>query len=404
MFPWSGIVTLASLLSFKKLRDGDPKRGLVGFALIWFVVEFTVMSLVNTKFHHYILPALPALAVLAGVLLDEILAAPTRLHALALLLVAAPITYLSGRDLAAFPPRLLWLFNYDYVNMPGTGRPWPTPGQYGDRYEYGAQLLVFAVAATVATIALALLALRGHQREASAPTTPADRVNAGPYRDAPEVQRNQEAVRPTPTAALALLGGFVVALVASILCGPSSPGGLAPVIGRLAWLEPTAFMLPFVVLVAYAVSADWQKSARSVAVWALVGLATVWSGFVADKLLIELSPHWSQKHVIAAYYAKRSGPDEPLIAWQLYWRGENFYTRNEIYRSPKVEDRTVFLGDHNAEKMQQYFTSHAGRRVFFVVERTRFESLRQLLPQASRSSLTVVDDSNNKIYLAVANI
>ena len=64
----------------------------------------------------------------------------------------------------------------------------------------------------------------------------------------------------------------------------------------------------------------------------------------------------------------------------------------------------MFLGDHNAEKMQTYFSTHTGRRVFFVVERTRYESLRQLLPATARSSLTIVDETNNKIYLAVAQL
>ena len=72
-------------------------------------------------------------------------------------LVALPLTFLSGRDLSAFPPRILWEFNYDYVNAPGTGRPWPLVSQYGDRYEYGFQILVFAIAATLAVGGLTLV-------------------------------------------------------------------------------------------------------------------------------------------------------------------------------------------------------------------------------------------------------
>src|SRR5262249_8797060 len=155
---WSGIVTLGSLFSFKWLRSDDKRKGLAGFALVWLASELTVMSLVNTKFHHYILPALPALAILARLFLDELLRAPTRFLGTALLLVAVPLTYLSGRDLAAFPPRILWMFNYDYVNMPGTGRPWPTVALWGDRYEYGTQLLIFAGISAAGVAALALWA------------------------------------------------------------------------------------------------------------------------------------------------------------------------------------------------------------------------------------------------------
>jgi hypothetical protein len=382
MFPWSGIVTLGSLFSFRWLRSDDKRKALAGFALVWLASELTVMSLVNTKFHHYILPALPALAILAGLFLDEILTAPSRLLGTALLLVAVPLTYLSGRDLAAFPPRILWMFNYDYVNMPGTGRPWPTVALWGDRYEYGAQLLTFAIVAAVGVAVLALWTLRGEgEKEASEPAS-----------------------QPTGTAFWLLVLGFAVALIAGIASGPASPHGEAPKIARLAWAIPALLMLPFVLLYANTVMRGWTRRTGSLVLWLFTGFAVVWSAFVIDKILVELSPHWSQKHVIAAYYEKRKGPDEPLIAWQLYWRGENFYTRNEIYRSANPNERTVFLGDKNAEKMQAYFKEKAGHRVFFVVERTRYESLKQLLPAEARPSMTIVDDSNCKLYLAVAQL
>ena len=143
----------------------------------------------------------------------------------------------------------------------------------------------------------------------------------------------------------------------------------------------------------------------------MVGLMTVamvacmWTAWGLDRLLTDLSPHWSQKHVVAAYYRLRTGPEEPLIAWQMYWRGETFYSKNVIYdHRLKQEDKTVFLGDRNAEKMQTWFKTHGGRRVFFIVERSRFESLRSLLPESARSSLHPVDQTNNKVYLAEATL
>jgi 4-amino-4-deoxy-L-arabinose transferase-like glycosyltransferase len=395
MFPWSGLVALAGLFSFKKLREADPRRGLIGFALVWFLVEFSVMSLVNTKFHHYILPALPALAILTGVFLDDLLRAPTRLHVLGTLLVAAPITFLCGRDLAAFPPRLLWMFNYDYVNMPGTGRPWPLVSLYGDRYEYNTQIMIFALAATLATLAIGVVAAMA--------------VRKAPAEAGGQAPPDEDEVRgPAPlNVVLGVGGAILVTWIAAILSGPSSPNGAAPQIARSAWMVPAALMLPAFVLFVYVVrrpGADQVARPRWLAVWSLGLVGVVWTGFILDKVLIELSPHWSQKHVIASYFAKRRGPEEPLLAWQLYWRGENFYTKNSIYNAVNPQEKTVFLGDHNAEKMQAYFTAHPGKRVFFVVERTRFESLRQLLPAAARSTLNVVDDSNNKIYLATAQL
>jgi hypothetical protein len=161
-------------------------------------------------------------------------------------------------------------------------------------------------------------------------------------------------------------------------------------------------MVPFTVI--FLRSGLGGLSGVRAAIVALGLVGVVWTGFILDKIFIELSPHWAQKHVIAAYYANRRSPDEKLIAWQLYWRGENFYTKNEIYKDNNALERTVFLGDRNVEKMQKWFSTHKGRRVFFVVERVRYESLRGVLPAEAKSTLQIVDQSNNKLYLAVAQL
>ncbi len=386
MFPWSGIATVGAALGFGRMRDKSPRAQLVGFALVWFLVEFTTVSLVNTKFHHYILPALPAVAVLAGLFLDEFLHAPTKPMLWAMTLIGVPLTFLCGRDLSAFPPRLLWEFNYDYVNAPGTGRPWPLVSQYGDRYEYGFQILVFAIAATLAVGGLTLVAWLT-RKEADAPdaNTAVDRAEPRRY-------------------ALVMSLLVAVGLAVGIALGPSSPMGAAPVINRWAWTLPTLIMLAWLLRTAL-LFVRTSPLPRGILLWLVGGVAVAWTGFILDKVLVELSPHWAQKHVIAAYYNQRKGPEEPLIAWQLYWRGENFYTRNEIYdhRKPQTE-KTIFLGDRNVEKMQTYFKTHPNRRVFFLVERVRFEALRNLLPESARPTLKVVDNSNNKLYLATAQL
>ncbi len=372
MFPWSGFVALASLWSFKRSTKRDLRGQLVGFAFVWFLAEFAVVTGVGTKFHHYILPALPALAILAGIMLDELLSEWSLGEKLAGLVVAIPTTFLAGRDLAAFPPRLLWLFNYDYVNMPGTGRPWPLPSLYGDRYEYKGQIFIFACAAALATLLIVW----------------------------PTKKDDTAATVPTPIAAkfrYGLVGAFFVCFIVAIAFGPATPQGIAPTIGRLDWLKPTVLMIPFI-------AAAWFLVRDRSTLLGLATVATLWTGFILDKMLIELSPHWSQKHVIASYYRNRQSDQEPLVAWMLYWRGENFYSRNQIYRDANPLERTVFLGDKNTEKLQTYLSTHKGRRVFFVVERARYESLRGILPEANRASLHIVDESNNKLYLAAADI
>ncbi len=379
MFPWTGFVGASVLSSMAKLRGADTRAKLRIFALVWLLVMFATMSFVNTKFHHYILPGLPALAILIGLFIDDLATAPSLGDSLLLLLVGVPLTGLAARDLAMFPARLLWLFDYDYVNAPNGGRPWPP----GAEYEYGGLLAAWGVVVTAATLGFAVVAL----------------VRA--WRKARDDEAADAASPPwwltwlfLPLAAITV----VVAQAWQPAFGPN-PKPLAD-----GWiLVGAAGALALVLLVGGGLRKR-ASTANTVALLAFGAVACMWTGWGLDRLLTDVSPHWSQKHVIASYYMQRSGPEEPLIAWQMYWRGENFYTKNAIY-DHKIEqkDKTVFLGDHNAEKLQEYLRTHTGHRVFFIVERTRFEALRALLPEHNRPSLKSVDDSNNKVYLAVAN-
>ena len=87
----------------------------------------------------------------------------------------------------------------------------------------------------------------------------------------------------------------------------------------------------------------------------------------------------------------------------MYWRGETFYTQNEIYQGPSNE-RTVFLGDRNAEGLKEYVAAHKGKRMFFIIERTRLDGLRGLLPANVRASLRILNEDNNKFYLLSASL
>ena len=99
----------------------------------------------------------------------------------------------------------------------------------------------------------------------------------------------------------------------------------------------------------------------------------------------------------------RGSPDERLIAYQLYWRGETFYTSNEIYEGP-TEDRTVFDQEGADEKLKDWVSRHRGRRTFFLYE--RYQQARSAGDPAAgaRASFHVVDEQNNKFSLAQADL
>ena len=87
----------------------------------------------------------------------------------------------------------------------------------------------------------------------------------------------------------------------------------------------------------------------------------------------------------------------------MYWRGETFYTKNEIYEGPK-EDRTVFLGDRNVENLKAWMERHRGQRAFILVEHTRWNTLETAVPEERRKTLKKVDESNMKFVLASVDL
>jgi 4-amino-4-deoxy-L-arabinose transferase-like glycosyltransferase len=297
MLPWIGVAP-AALVSVTMRRASDFRRqGIFWFGAIWFVAGYALVSLSVTKFHHYILPAVPGLAIVIACFLDGLLERrPGRAVAVTAVLglgLWGIVTFdlVNGKSGAQ---RFIWLFSYDYVNTP-KGRPWP------EALDFRPWLVAFAAAFAASTLLLV----------------------------GPRLRR----VGLVTSSVLAVAFGYVL----------------------------------------------------------------------LDDYMPRTAHYWSQKPLIASYYRLRQSPDEKLLVWQMYWRGENFYTQNEIYEGPMAE-RTVFLGDRNVENLKDWIARHRGRRAFLLVERTRFGQVPAMLPEEARPSLHIVDESNMKFVLAEMRI
>jgi 4-amino-4-deoxy-L-arabinose transferase-like glycosyltransferase len=72
LFPWTA---LAPVGLFVWQRRGTTERDAITLLVLWFLVSFALFSAMGTKFHHYILPAVPPAAMLAGIGLDALLGA-----------------------------------------------------------------------------------------------------------------------------------------------------------------------------------------------------------------------------------------------------------------------------------------------------------------------------------------
>ena len=299
VLPWIALAPAA--LAAVVMRRPDPnvgaresrRQGIYWFGAIWFVSAYALVSLSVTKFHHYILPALPGLAIVIGCFLDDLLARRAVRTAAAAAVIGIPVLALVMADLAFAPKdaqHFIWLFSYDYINTP-QGRPWPAA------LDFRPGLIVFAALFALATAALA-----------------------------------------------------------------------------------------------------WRRVQRAAAT-GLCLLAVAFTYYLLDGYMMKVTPYWTQKGLIANYYKLRRSPDEHLLVWQMYWRGENFYTENEVYEGPP-DDRTIFLGDKNTENLKAWMGRHRGQRAFFLIERSRMSQLEGLVPPETKKSLKMVDESNMKFGLA----
>jgi len=291
--PWIGLAPAALATAAMRPVRGETRQALFWFGTIWFVAAYTLVSLSVTKFHHYVLPAVPGLAIIVGLTIDDFLSRRvTRVAAAAAILGVGVWTAVTADLIAAknAAQRFIWLFSYDYINTP-KGRPWP------EALDFRGALLGFGVAFAIAGL---------------------------------------------------------------LLC--------------------------------------WRRWRRSGAV-GLSLLAVAFTYYLLDRYMPATAAYWSQKHLIATYYQTRRSPSERLLVWQMYWRGENFYTANEIYEGPK-DERTVFLGDKNVENLKTWVEHHRGRRAFLLVERSRYGQVPGMFPAETRQSLHVIDESNMKFLLA----
>ncbi len=264
-FPWGGLA-LAAVFGAPSEEKGG-RRSLARTLLFGAsIASFALVSWMRTKFHHYCLVAVPPLAALVGLWIDESLSIAT-----------------SGRG------RLR-----------------------------GARILAVAIGASC----LALLVGREFTTAAgAAPSGAAHVIHLMTYR----YTRRWVSVE-----------------------------SLGPVLAALAGLSAVA-------LAALSIRA-WRS--RAAAALAVFGVA--FSAFVLDVYMVRASSDGGQRGVIEAYYrarGTRAGTSPPLIAYQLNWKGENFYTGNNlaIFVQSGAPMRAYLEGRRDAKEHTAYFVAETGR-------------------------------------------
>ncbi len=363
-FPWSGLAGVGLVAWVRARAPAAPRPPPTALLLLWFVTTFSLFSLSRTKFHHYALPAAPALAALGGLLVDRALGDGwPRTVARGVAYGAAAIGAATALVLGVFFTRAYHLHGLVLDGRPGAPC-WPA-----------------AAAALAIGAGCVLLLPRLAPR-----TAPAERH---PAEDA-------------ALTAVALLACPIVALVGRDLTATIGDGAPGP--ARLMHLfiynyerpwPPTLDFAP--VLLAFTVVATGLTAllavpaVRSHAAALLLALGIVWTTWAVDVYLVATAPHWGQRETIATYYRRRLGPEEPLLAYQLNWKGENFYTGNRL---------GVFVADDAAFKAHLAALREQGRRVIFVTtEQRRVSGLERALGGVKRVERLIPREQNARFAL-----
>lgn len=282
-FPWIAFAPAALLCGMRANGRNAGQQRLLTVLTLWFLAAFTLFSLMATKFHHYIFPAVPPLAGLSAIVLTQLNGHARRSGGrVALVAIGLVLLVFVGRDLAwhrGVRPEgsehwfMLCQHIYD--------RAWP------DNLNYSAEMTVF-------------------------------------------------------TALFALL------------------------FAAMAWPS----------LCAWAGKA-WLASTLGLALWA------------TQVYFVEVAPHWSQRRLIARYYRVREGPQTPLVAWQMRWFGEYFYTGGHVHAFPHTEN----------PPFRRWLRRHRGQEVYFLLERRRLRFLHILLRERPLETLSTAQE-HNKYVLA----
>jgi 4-amino-4-deoxy-L-arabinose transferase-like glycosyltransferase len=427
-FPWSGLCALGMLWGFRRsdsalARIGGllspkepaplaataegagatppvPAGAAVGDAsvmlVMWCLFAFALFSFMGTKFHHYIFPAIPPAAMLVGVVLDDMLGAwrPPPLRSL--------IVYAGGFALVAV------------VAVFGASKLWAGSvfGAKPDANASGSP----AAAIVLVGIAMALYAaiVASNRRRARDEDAPPAAVVADPSRSpfrggvSTEVESAAETQRKMHEQ-LMLGGAALAAALVTLVIGRdlalNVEGGEGAGAVRLLQLFTYNYKRPYpsdsvdfsavlwgFTVIGAAVGATLAvKKLRRHAVVAMCSFALVWALWGLEVYMTTLSPHWGQHEVIEAYYRDRKSPDEILVAYQMNWKGENFYTGNHV--PAFVSTGATFQTWLKKEKEK-------GTKVmYFITEHSRTSGLRSEV--AAKSYKEITDKALNNKFVVI---
>ena len=397
MWLWAALLPAAIGAAFVRARI-ETREGRVRFMIaLWAIVAVATFCLVQTKFHHYILPAIPPLALLVALFLDDVAAKRARLHPL-LAAVGAGIVLLICRDLMHEPDRWIEMFVFRY------DRPWPTGEPWFNDPSDG--FLALGIAGVVAMFALATLFARIGVAAIAACGLAICLWALHVYMPIAGTHWGMGDAMRTYYEQRSIQGQHLIYFDAGQLRDDWKDRGDT-------WSFETK--IPDNLQIGQPMMVDVQlfkvedPKIREEQI-ALVGAVSKIHGHEVEITLLPGERAKLTPLIDRGAKTKRS-PRRPiraiasdrLIAFQLYWRGENFWSQEEILGF-LPETKTAFPNTNNLE-VTKYLADRArspiGRRYFAIGTAGQIQGLKPLLPTArGKDTFEIIDNTSNKFWLA----
>lgn len=111
----------------------------------------------------------------------------------------------------------------------------------------------------------------------------------------------------------------------------------------------------------------------------LGGLLTL--GWTINVYLPAASEHWSQRTAMRVYFDNR-GPQDPLLSWWFYYRGETFFTRGNVWVQKEID----------REELKEFVDTQRGqgRTLWLITTVSHAKRARTTLPTDLRAGIETV--------------
>ena len=375
-FPWIALIP-AALVIWTRSR-GRPEtesralhqRQLYLFCCLWFFAAFTLFSAMTTKFHHYIFPAVIPLGIVVGLTLDRFWGS-ARSHALNFVFVGVGVLCLVvgiaaywGDVRGLLPPEATQVTDWVFTQ---SSPLW---------------LVLLASVAGVGFVAFAYYLDARRNADTATRFSAFDNAIAG---------------------ALLVVGACGAAFVGRDLSWVTSarPHGYERLIHlfvynyKRVWPEQFDYrpiLIGFCIVATLAVFIGVFEKLRPMMAKLILVVALLFTTWGVNVYIPDLSPHWSIENLAKRYYELRENSDQPLVAWQMNWKGENFYSGNRASVFVKTDNKAI----------KEWVKKNKGKTAFFVLEHTRLGSFRNVVRNPVEQLTTKRD--NNKFILVKAKL